>query len=64
MRRKAVRREGILPFRFHYTLLLTLCPQWFQYKNSFPGHTANAYEDDSGNIHVDLGLSEKNVFFW
>ncbi|GIJ92158.1 hypothetical protein Asppvi_011134 [Aspergillus pseudoviridinutans] len=38
--------------------------KWFQYQNSFPGHTANAYEDESGNIHIDLGLSEKNVFFW
>ncbi|KAL4891706.1 carotenoid oxygenase [Aspergillus ambiguus] len=38
--------------------------KWFQYKNSFPGHTANAYEDEFGNIHIDLGLSEKNVFFW
>lgn len=38
--------------------------QWFRYRNSFPGHTANAYEDKSGNIILDLGLSEKNVFFW
>lgn len=38
--------------------------QWFRYKNSFPGHAANAYEDESGNLIIDLGLSEKNVFFW
>ena len=38
--------------------------QWFRYRNSFPGHTANAYEDPSGNIILDLGLSDKNVFFW
>ncbi|KAJ5389705.1 uncharacterized protein N7496_000773 [Penicillium cataractarum] len=38
--------------------------KWFEYKNSFPGHTANAYEDENGNITMDLGLSEKNVFFW
>ncbi|KAH2097662.1 hypothetical protein KXW65_002867 [Aspergillus fumigatus] len=37
---------------------------WFQYKNSFPGHTANAYEDKEGHLVIDLGLSEKNVFFW
>lgn len=42
---------------------LTL-PQWFRYKNSFPGHTANAYEDESGNIKMDLALSDQNVFFW
>ncbi|KJK61781.1 Retinal pigment epithelial membrane protein [Aspergillus parasiticus SU-1] len=38
--------------------------KWFQYKNSFPGHTANAYEDEQGHLVIDLGLSEKNVFFW
>ncbi|KAJ5152643.1 uncharacterized protein N7482_009121 [Penicillium canariense] len=38
--------------------------KWFQYKNSFPGHTANAYEDDEGQVVFDVGLSEKNVFFW
>ncbi|KAH1594738.1 hypothetical protein KXX34_001858 [Aspergillus fumigatus] len=38
--------------------------KWFRYKNSFPGHTANAYEDENGNLVIDLGLSEKNVFFW
>lgn len=38
--------------------------QWFRYQNSFPGHTANAYEDESGKIILDLGLSDKNVFFW
>ncbi|KAJ9144933.1 hypothetical protein NKR23_g5734 [Pleurostoma richardsiae] len=32
--------------------------------NSFPGHTANAYEDVSGNIIFDLDLSHKNVFWW
>ncbi|KAJ5437919.1 uncharacterized protein N7458_008917 [Penicillium daleae] len=38
--------------------------KWFEYKNSFPGHTVNAYEDKNGNISLDLGLSDKNVFFW
>jgi carotenoid cleavage dioxygenase len=38
--------------------------QWFRYQNSFPGHTANAYEDENGHIVFDLGLSDKNVFFW
>ncbi|KAK3896971.1 carotenoid oxygenase [Staphylotrichum tortipilum] len=38
--------------------------KWFRYQNSFPGHTANAYEDASGSLIVDLGLSDKNVFFW
>ncbi|KAF7168667.1 hypothetical protein CNMCM5623_001607 [Aspergillus felis] len=26
--------------------------------------TSDVKEDESGNIHIDLGLSEKNVFFW
>ncbi|KAJ5317838.1 Carotenoid oxygenase [Penicillium antarcticum] len=38
--------------------------KWFTYKNSFPGHTANAYEQDDGKILFDLGLSDKNVFYW
>lgn len=38
--------------------------QWFRYANSFPGHTANAYEDSNGHIVFDFGLSEKNQFFW
>ncbi|KAL4751358.1 hypothetical protein BDW72DRAFT_212814 [Aspergillus terricola var. indicus] len=38
--------------------------KWFGYKNSFPGHTANAYENEQGHLVIDLGLSEKNVFFW
>ncbi|KAL4763648.1 carotenoid oxygenase family protein [Aspergillus foveolatus] len=38
--------------------------KWFRYKNSFPGHTANAYENEQGHLVIDLGLSEKNVFFW
>ncbi|PYH76827.1 putative lignostilbene dioxygenase [Aspergillus uvarum CBS 121591] len=38
--------------------------KWFRYKNSFPGHTANAYEDEQGHLVIDLGLSETNVFFW
>ncbi|KAK6823237.1 Resveratrol cleavage oxygenase 1 [Aspergillus parasiticus] len=38
--------------------------KWFHYKNSFPGHTANAYEDENKNLVIDLGLSDKNVFFW
>ncbi|KAJ5691843.1 hypothetical protein N7462_001266 [Penicillium macrosclerotiorum] len=38
--------------------------KWLRYKNSFPGHTSNAFEDERGNIVFDLGLSDKNVFFW
>ncbi|KAK4155410.1 putative lignostilbene dioxygenase [Chaetomidium leptoderma] len=38
--------------------------KWFRYPNCFPSHSSNAYEDGSGNIVFDLGLSEKNVFFW
>ncbi|KAL2844127.1 carotenoid oxygenase [Aspergillus pseudoustus] len=38
--------------------------KWFRYTNSFPGHTANAYEDQNGNLRIDLGLSDKNAFFW
>ncbi|KAK3313208.1 carotenoid oxygenase [Apodospora peruviana] len=38
--------------------------KFFKYPNCFPSHTSNAYEDASGNIVFDLGLSEKNVFFW
>ncbi|KAF4163605.1 hypothetical protein CNMCM6936_000524 [Aspergillus lentulus] len=38
--------------------------KWFHYKNCFPGHTSNAYEDESENLIIDLGLSDKNVFFW
>ncbi|KAJ6145039.1 Carotenoid oxygenase [Penicillium chermesinum] len=38
--------------------------KWFTYKNSFPGHTANAYEQNDGKIVFDLGLSDKNVFYW
>lgn len=40
------------------------CSQWFRAPNCFPGHTCNAYEDESGNIVFDLALSTKNVFFW
>ncbi|CAN9186698.1 unnamed protein product [Alternaria alternata] len=36
----------------------------FRAPNAFPGHTVNAYEDDSGNIVFDLPLTDKNVFFW
>ncbi|KAJ6104925.1 Carotenoid oxygenase [Penicillium sp. IBT 16267x] len=38
--------------------------KWFTYKNSFPGHTANAYEQEDGKIVFDLGLSDENVFYW
>ncbi|KAJ4362945.1 hypothetical protein N0V83_010062 [Neocucurbitaria cava] len=38
--------------------------KWFQAPNAFPGHTINAYENDSGNIVFDLPLTDKNVFFW
>lgn len=38
--------------------------KWFRHPNCFPSHSSNAYEDESGNIVFDLGLGEKNVFFW
>ncbi|KAK3380814.1 carotenoid oxygenase [Podospora didyma] len=38
--------------------------RWFRHPNCFPSHSANAYEDATGNIVFDFGLSEKNVFFW
>jgi carotenoid cleavage dioxygenase len=38
--------------------------KWFRAPNAFPGHTVNAYEDDSGNIVMYLPLTNKNVFFW
>ncbi|KAI9925246.1 transcriptional regulatory protein rco1 [Aspergillus wentii] len=38
--------------------------KWFSYQNSFPGHTANAYENADGQITFDLGLSNTNVFYW
>ncbi|KAH7357394.1 carotenoid oxygenase [Pyrenochaeta sp. MPI-SDFR-AT-0127] len=38
--------------------------KWFRAPNSFPGHTVNAYETDSGEIVFDLPLTDRNVFFW
>ncbi|KAF4965563.1 hypothetical protein FSARC_6648 [Fusarium sarcochroum] len=38
--------------------------QWFKAPNSFPGHTANAYETSDGKVVFDLPLTDKNVFFW
>ncbi|KAJ8118502.1 hypothetical protein OPT61_g529 [Boeremia exigua] len=38
--------------------------KWFRAPNAFPGHTVNAYENDAGDIVLDLPLSDKNVFFW
>ncbi|KAF2432501.1 hypothetical protein EJ08DRAFT_677429 [Tothia fuscella] len=38
--------------------------KWFRAPNAFPGHTINAYEDNSGNLVFDLPLTNKNVFFW
>lgn len=38
--------------------------KWYRAPNAFPGHTVNAYEDETGNIIFDLPLSDKNVFFW
>lgn len=38
--------------------------QWFRAPNAFPGHTANAYENDEGHIVMDLPICEQNVFFW
>ncbi|KAI1334266.1 putative lignostilbene dioxygenase [Xylariaceae sp. FL0016] len=38
--------------------------KWFRFRNSFPGHSVNAYEDDSGNINFELGLGDENSFFW
>jgi carotenoid cleavage dioxygenase len=50
-------------FAFHHLIICFLF-QWFRYQNSFPGHVANAYEYESGNVVLDLGLSVENVFFW
>lgn len=38
--------------------------QWFRAPNVFPGHVANAFETAEGKIHIDLSVSDKNVFFW
>ncbi|KAJ4395067.1 hypothetical protein N0V91_011096 [Didymella pomorum] len=38
--------------------------KWFRAPNAFPGHTVNAYEDDSGKIVFELPLTNKNAFFW
>lgn len=38
--------------------------KWFRAQNSFPGHTVNAFEDETGNLVFDLPLTNKNVFFW
>ncbi|TKX20865.1 putative retinal pigment epithelial membrane protein 4 [Elsinoe australis] len=38
--------------------------KWFRAPNCFPGHVANSYEDQDGNLVFDLPLSDKNVFFW
>ncbi|OAL44810.1 carotenoid oxygenase [Pyrenochaeta sp. DS3sAY3a] len=38
--------------------------KWFRAPNAFPGHTVNAYEDDSGKLVFDLPLTDRNVFFW
>ncbi|KAB8237485.1 carotenoid oxygenase family protein [Aspergillus alliaceus] len=38
--------------------------KWYTYRNCFPGHTSNAYEDESGKIILDLGISNDNAFFW
>jgi carotenoid cleavage dioxygenase len=37
--------------------------QWFRSPNAFPGHVYNAYEEAS-RVHVDISISDKNVFFW
>ncbi|KAL2786704.1 carotenoid oxygenase [Aspergillus keveii] len=37
--------------------------KWFRSPNAFPGHVYNAYEE-AGNVHVDISISDKNVFFW
>ncbi|PYI02460.1 lignostilbene dioxygenase [Aspergillus sclerotiicarbonarius CBS 121057] len=38
--------------------------KWLRWNNCFPGHTLNAYENEQGNIVLDLGISQQNVFFW
>ncbi|KAK3689088.1 carotenoid oxygenase [Podospora appendiculata] len=38
--------------------------KWFRYPNCFPSHSCNAFEDAAGNIVFDLGLCDKNLFFW
>lgn len=38
--------------------------KWFRAPNAFPGHTVNAYEDNSGRLVFDLPLTDQNVFFW
>ncbi|TVY50639.1 Lignostilbene-alpha,beta-dioxygenase isozyme I [Lachnellula cervina] len=38
--------------------------KWFTAPNSFPGHGANAYENEKGEVVFDLAISNKNVFFW
>ncbi|KAM7212206.1 carotenoid oxygenase [Rhypophila decipiens] len=38
--------------------------KWFRHPNCFPGHVANAFEDDRGQLVIDIGVSPTNVFFW
>lgn len=38
--------------------------KWFTAPNAFPGHSCNAYEDDSGKLVMDLALAKENVFVW
>ncbi|KAK4934091.1 transcriptional regulatory protein rco1 [Elasticomyces elasticus] len=37
--------------------------KWFRAPNAFPGHVFNAFEK-GGKLHIDLPVSDKNVFFW
>ncbi|KIM92528.1 hypothetical protein OIDMADRAFT_139524 [Oidiodendron maius Zn] len=38
--------------------------QWFRAPHACTGHVANAYEDASGNIILDIIASSKNLFFF
>jgi carotenoid cleavage dioxygenase len=38
--------------------------KWFEAPHGFAGHVANAYEDETGNIVLEMAYSKDNVFFW
>jgi carotenoid cleavage dioxygenase len=38
--------------------------KWFRSPNAFPGHLSNAFENEKGQIIVDLPMCDKNAFFW
>ncbi|KAF3763849.1 carotenoid oxygenase [Cryphonectria parasitica EP155] len=37
---------------------------WFRADNAFQGHVAGCYENEQGNVVVDLTVADGNVFFW